>query len=267
MSKLEEALAKANKIRESGVTGKSGRFDALKKDTLVKLSNPYVVTANQPDSHIAEEYRRLKSMLIRDTKTDFLNTIMITSATNAEGKSLTAVNLAVTLAQEIDHSILLIDADIRRPMIHKYLGIEYKYGLSDYLSGDIDISEILLKTGIGNMVCIPAGRMVNNPVELLSSEKMKTFLNEIKHRYMDRYVIIDTPPVLSCAETISIGSLVDGILFVVREGHAQGKAIEEALSMLRGVNILGAVFNKASRVNIDGYYHRYSYKYHKRDRS
>jgi Mrp family chromosome partitioning ATPase len=137
--------------------------------------------------------------------------------------------------------------------------------LSDYLSGNIDISEILIKTGIGNMMCIPAGRMVNNPVELLSSKKMKTFLNEIKHRYMDRYVIIDTPPVLSCAETISIGSLVDGILFVVKEGHAQGKAIEEALNMLRGQNILGVVFNNASNVNTDGYYYPYSYKYHKRE--
>jgi exopolysaccharide/PEP-CTERM locus tyrosine autokinase len=287
MSKLEEALEKANELREANAGKKVGdtggtaektnksiksaadlRTKGFKVPEKVKskvIDNHKIVTITQPDSAIAEEYRRLKSMLIRETKADFLNTIMITSSINGEGKSLTAINLAITLAQEIDHTILLIDADLRKPMIHKYLGIEYKYGLSDYLTQDIDISEILLKTGIGNMVLIPAGRVVENPVELLSSEKMKTLIDEVKHRYMDRYVIIDTPPILSCAEGIAIGSYTNGVLFVVEEGRAQRKMIQEALNMIQGLNILGVVYNNASKANLEGHYSYNYYGYGRKD--
>ena len=146
MSKLEEALEKANKLRESAHVDSSGKADVAKEafpvqETVpIEVINNSLVTITQPHSPIAEEYRRLKSMLIQETTADSLNTFMITSAIDGEGKSVTAINLAVTLAQEINHSMLLIDADLRKPMIHEYLGIEYEYGLSDYLTGDIDIS-------------------------------------------------------------------------------------------------------------------------------
>lgn len=264
MSKIEEALEKARKLRESeaGEKGKPSRIfkkiEPVKVDN-VKVDNQYVITLTKPDSPIAEEYRRLKSMLIRETTTDFLNTIMITSSVEREGKSLTSVNLAITLAQEIDHTILLVDADLRKPMLHEYLGIEVKYGLSDYLTQDIDISEILIKTGIGNLILLPAGHAVDNPVEVLSSEKMKALINELKHRYMDRYVIIDTPPILPFADAISLGSLVDGVIFVVMEGNAQRKSIENALNLVKDLKILGIVFNNASTENLDGHYSRYYY--------
>ena len=262
MSKLEEALEKANRLRNSAaIDDKSRKLDVFQNVEPRKIDNDYIVTLTRPDSPIAEEYRRLKSMLIRETKADFLNTIMITSSVNGEGKTLTAVNLAVTLAQEIDHTILLIDADLRKPMIHECLGIKYKYGLSDYLTQYIDISKVLIKTGIGNMVLLPAGRIVRNPVELLSSEKMKALIKELKQRYMDRYIIVDTPPILSCAEGIAIGSYMDGIVFVVREGQAQKKTIEDALSMIQELNILGLVFNNVSAANLDGHYSPYNYGY------
>ncbi|HDZ00184.1 MAG TPA: polysaccharide biosynthesis tyrosine autokinase [Nitrospirae bacterium] len=267
MSKLEEALEKANKLRNSTIIDdKSQKIDIFRKVEPGKIDNDYIVTVTQPDSPITEEYRRLKAILIRETKADFLNTIMITSSVNGEGKTLTAVNLAVTLAQEIDHTILLIDADLRKPMIHEYLGIKYEYGLSDYLTQDIDISEVLIKTGIGNMVFLPAGRIVKNPVELLSSEKMKALIKELKQRYMDRYIIIDTPPILSCAEGIAIGSYIDGIVFVVREGQAQRKTIEDALNMIQELNIIGVVFNNVSAANLDGHYSGYYSSYKKKEK-
>lgn len=259
MSKIEEALEKARKLRESEAGEKDKPLRIFKKIEPVKVDNQYVITLTKPDSPIAEEYRRLKSMLIRETTADFLNTIMITSSVEREGKSLTSVNLAITLAQEIDHTILLVDADLRKPMLHEYLGIEVKYGLSDYLTQDIDISEILIKTGIGNLILLPAGHAVDNPVEVLSSEKMKALINELKHRYMDRYVIIDTPPILPFADAISLGSLVDGVIFVVMEGNAQRKSIENALNLVKDLKILGIVFNNASTENLDGHYSRYYY--------
>jgi exopolysaccharide/PEP-CTERM locus tyrosine autokinase len=260
MSKLEKALEKAGELREFGDSTKAGKVEIHQEYKTKKISSPYVVTVNQPHSYVSEEYRRLKSMLIRETKSDFLNTIMVTSAIKNEGKSLTSVNLSIAMSQEIDHSVLLVDADLRNPMLHDYLGIDYKYGLSDYLMGDIDISEVLIRTGIGNMVFLPAGRPVENPVELLSSKKMKDLLNDFKHRYMNRYVIIDTPPILACPEGIPIGSFTDGVIFVVREGLAQRSFVENALSMIQGLNILGVVFNDIKETNPDGSYSQYYYQ-------
>ncbi|MBI5408109.1 MAG: polysaccharide biosynthesis tyrosine autokinase [Nitrospirae bacterium] len=269
MSKIEEALEKARILRESEGDDQGDKFDNFRMLEPKKVDNPYIITATLPDSPISEEYRRLKSMLIRDTKTNFLNTIMVTSSVEAEGKTLTAINLAITLAQEIDHTILLIDADMRKPMVHEYLGISYELGLSDYLTGDMDLSEVLIKTGIGNLMLIPAGHTVHNPVELLSSDKMKTLIKEVKHRYVDRYVIIDTPPILPFADAISIGELADGVLFVVKERHVQRKSIENAMNLLKDSRILGVVFNHASVENLDGHYSRYYYynnKYKKKEK-
>ncbi|MCK5503679.1 MAG: polysaccharide biosynthesis protein, partial [Thermodesulfovibrionia bacterium] len=111
MSKIEDALEKANELRGSSALNEGRKLDAFKGIETEEINNHCLVTITQPDTQVAEEYRRLKSMLIRETKADFLNTIMITSSLDAEGKTLTATNLAITLAQEIDHSILLIDAD------------------------------------------------------------------------------------------------------------------------------------------------------------
>lgn len=283
MSKIEDALEKANKLRKSGKAGKPEQAEDVEKpekadstDNTVKTDadkgavsvdavDGNLVTITQPYSPVAEEYRRLKSMILRATKKDFLNTVMITSAIDGEGKSVTAINLAVTLAQEIDHTILLIDSDLRKPVVHEYLGIDYKYGLSDYLTSDIDISEVMIKTGIGKLVLIPAGKRVDNPLELLSSEKMKNLIKEVKQRYKDRYVIIDTPPILSFAEPIAIGANVDGIVFVVKEGHAQKRMIEDALNLIRGLNLLGIVFNDVGVANTGGRYsryHKYKTKYY-----
>lgn len=261
MSKLEEALEKANKMRSvpkhSSVRGEG----VVEKSALEKIDN-HIVTLNERESPIAEEYRRLKSMVIRETKKDFLNMLMVTSSINSEGKTITSINLAIALAQEIDHSILLVDADLRRPMVDRYLGIDYKYGLSDYLTNSMDISEVMLKTNIGNLTVIPAGHGVANPVELLSSSKMHSLMKELKHRYMDRYVIIDTPPVLPFADTIAIGSSMDGVIFVVQEGRAQIPSIQEALNMIKDIRMLGVVYNNVGAASLNGRYsHNYNYVY------
>jgi exopolysaccharide/PEP-CTERM locus tyrosine autokinase len=266
MSRIEEALEKANKLRESESPQKPQPFNAGKTSlpASVTIDNAYIMTLTQPESPIAEEYRKLKSIVIRATKADFLNTIMITSALDSEGKSLTAINLAVSLAQEIDHSILLIDADLRRPLIHDYFGLKPELGLSDYLTGQAELSDILIKTGIGNLTILPAGQRSKNPVELLSSTRMKTLVNEVKHRYADRYVIIDTPPVLPFAEAMAIGSFVDGVIFVVKEGYAQRRTIREAVNLIKDLNIIGVVFNAVSTENLEGHYSRYYYGYYGR---
>jgi exopolysaccharide/PEP-CTERM locus tyrosine autokinase len=230
MSRIEKSLEKAIKLREKG-SRKQEKEDlkaeksspanhVIDSNEKVTIDNPYIVAANGSDSAIAEEYRKLKSIIVKLTKSaNFQNTIMITSTIGREGKSITSLNLAITLAQEYDHTVLLVDADLRQPTLHKHLNIQNKIGLSDCLTNGADISTAMVKTDIGKLVVIPSGRRVSNPAELIASNKMKQTVKELKHRYADRYVIIDTPPILPFAEAHSIGSVVDGVIFIVREGH------------------------------------------------
>lgn len=263
MSKIEESLEKAAVMRDS----KDIKSQAPKKQSddgiPIKISSPFILHFDEPDSKISEGYRRLKAMVLRATKVKFLNTLMVTSSLNGEGKSITAINFALALAQELNQTTLLVDADLKNPMIHNYLGIQYKYGLSDYLLGKVDLSDILIKTNAGNLVILPAGSSVNNPVELLSSEKMKNLIVELKQRYMDRYIIFDTAPSLLSAEAIRVGSWVDGIIFVVKERGAQKDVIKDALDLLREFNILGMVYNQARINSFDGNGIHYNYYYAK----
>lgn len=282
MSKIEEILEKATRLREQGGAS-SAHANAEKRYTpsaapsaplgeaelgpyqaenRLNVENPYLVAITQPHSPVAEEYKKLKSVVIKLTKGErFLNTIMVTSTLQGEGKSITSLNLAISLAQEYDHTVVLVDADLRRPTTHSYLGIPNKIGLSDCLVNGTDVGNALIKTGIGRLSILPAGGPVPNPVELISSSRMKEFIQELKHRYPDRYVIIDTPPVLQFAEAYSIASEVDGVIFVVREGQVPLAHLKEALGMLKGTNLLGVVYNDVE-VNRYSSYHYYSYKYY-----
>ena len=275
MSRIEKAIEKAVKLRDSkisdepkskGLIDKTDEYQSktgIRKETISNLAeinivSPYIITVNEPDSPISEEYRNLKSMIVRLTRQKgFQNTLMITSALSGEGKSITALNLAATLSQEYDYTVLLIDADIRRPFLHTYLNIKPEIGLSDCLIKGLDVGSALLKTNIGKLSFLPAGMNVENPAELLSSNKMKELLGEIKQRYSDRYIIIDTPPILPFAETRSISTAVDGVIFVVKEGMASLQSIRDALELLKNSNILGIVYNDVSIGSLDG--HDYSY--------
>jgi receptor protein-tyrosine kinase/non-specific protein-tyrosine kinase len=191
---------------------------------------------------------------------DFKNTLMITSSIPGEGKSITALNLAISLAQEYDHTVLLIDADLRRPAIHTYLNIQKRKGLADCLAGEADLSEVIVATGIGKLSIVTAGREVSNPAELFSSNRMRDLLEEIKYRYHDRFIIFDTPPLLPFAETLSLAHLVDGVVFVVKEQLATQTNVKDALDVLKGSKVLGIVYNDTSiPMNLERYYSYRSY--------
>lgn len=285
MSRIEEALEKAATLRAS--LPKTANLERVRpvEDTaarqqhspqteyvlppapVVEISNPYVVAATRPGSREAEEYRKLKSTIVALTRRDeFINLIMVTSSLGGEGKSITALNLAVTLAREYDHTVLLIDADLRKPSLHSYLGIEPKLGISDCLTKGIDVGEALVKTGVGKLTFLPAGGGIDNPSEMLSSQKVRDLILEMKHRYPDRYIIIDSPPVLPVSETRSIGALADGIIFVVKEGGASPDEVRDACGAFEKGKILGVVYNNA-RPSANGGYHYYDYGYGHQDSS
>ena len=276
MSRIEEALEKAALMR----TGRAGE-NALHRvepaieevgtyqegeasykpppEQVVVTSNPLLVSANNPSCPVAEEYRKLKSAIVGVTRRgEFLNTLMVTSSFGSEGKSITALNLAISLAQECDHTVLLIDADLRKPSLYKYLGLEQGPGLADCLVDGIGVEKVLVKTGIGKLSFLPSGQHLQNPVEMLSSQKMRNLLADMKQRYHDRYIIIDTPPVLPVAETRSLSSIVDGIVFVVREGVPSPEDIREACHSLGAGKVIGMVYNDAvSTAHTYSYRHKY----------
>ncbi|MGE4441519.1 MAG: XrtA-associated tyrosine autokinase [Desulfomicrobium sp.] len=265
MSRIEEALAKAAGMKAgSRAVETSLRPEApgvvrapMSEVHLsgARLPEETMVVINDPLSPMAEEYRKLKESVVKMTKRErFDNLIAVTSATVAEGKSMTAVNLAACLAGEYDHTVLLIDADLRRPTVHKYLQLGSRKGLSDCLREGLDVGELLVKTDIGKLSVLPAGTPVANPVELFSSEIMRNLFREMKTRYSDRYIIIDTPPVLPFAETRSIARLADGVLLVVKEGQPSLGQIEEALDVL-DTKILGIVYNGTQQQHRNSYYY------------
>jgi exopolysaccharide/PEP-CTERM locus tyrosine autokinase len=274
MSRLEKALEKATNMRkEKRETAKEEKLDSLanvevfKTDEPVKIDSPYIITVTEPESPISEEYRKLKTLVIKLTQSDrSMNTIMITSAVKGEGKTITTLNFAITLAQEYDHTVLLVDADLREPSLHEYLGVNPEKGLTDCLVNGTNISDALIKTGIGRLVYLPSGNKVSNPVELLSSKLMEEFVKELKNRYPDRYVIFDVPPVLAFGETHSLGSMVDGVILVVREGYTSLNHIKEALGRLKNTHIFGVVYNDVVIDRFDGHYNYYYKNYYPREK-
>lgn len=254
MSRIEEALEKAAKLRVDviPVSPASQRFSKIHQPPPItggglKLTNKLLVTANDPHTQAAEEYRKLKSVIVKLTKAaTFLNMLMVTSSIGSEGKSVTAVNLALSLAQEFDHTVLLVDADIRKPTLHSYLGVENTIGLTDCLLDGVDVKDALIRTGVGKLSFLPAGRSVPNPAEMFTSQRIRDFFLEMKNRYHDRYIIIDTPPVLPFAETRSLSAIVDGIVLVAKEGLVTLHNIEETMECLKGTPMLGIVYNEAA---------------------
>jgi len=279
MSRIEKALEKAADLRNThgvGVVLKEGEGKASVQpirlhtppppadgsELVARIDNPLLATLCDPHSPVSEEYRKLKSVVAKFVRQDgFRNVIMVTSSVSSEGKSLTSLNLAITLAQEMDHTVLLVDADLRKPSIQTYLGMEPSKGVSDYLKGEMPLNDLLIKTGIGRLTLLPAGTPLKNPVELFSSQKMRDFVTEIKNRYHDRFIIIDTPPALPFAETRSICAFADGVLFVIREGQATPESIVEAMKSLDSSKLIGAVYNDATSASLNGHYHYYGYGY------
>lgn len=207
-------------------------------------TSPFLDNLNNPYSPLGEEFRKLKAALVQLTTGDvFHNSVLVTSSVQNEGKSITALNLAISLAQEYDHTVLLIDGDFRRPSAHNYLGIENSKGFADCLLGEAEIGDVIIPTGIGRLSVITAGRAVPNPVELFASQKTESLIAEMKYRYHDRFIIFDSPPVLLFAESRTLAHLVDGVLFVVKEQLASQKNVKEALEALKGCRMLGMVYN------------------------
>ncbi len=277
MSRIEKAMEKAAQLRQ-GVGGTATQpplhsgpdvssvihNPQERQDAVMPATSdcPFLMNLNAPFSAGAEEIRKVKELLLNKTKEDgFKNTLMITSSIPGEGKTLTSLNLAISLAEELDHTVLLVEADLRRPSMHHYLKLEDRPGFSSCLLGEADLRDTIIPTGIGKLSIIRAGHSVPNPSELFSSQRTKDLIQAMKSRYPDRYIIFDPPPILPFTEARSLARLVDGTLFVAMERHATIHDIKESLELLKGTTVLGMVYNGAEHSVGDkrySYYQRYA---------
>ncbi|MDH5387398.1 MAG: XrtA-associated tyrosine autokinase [Gammaproteobacteria bacterium] len=233
------------------------------KDRLINAN--MLVPGSPLGENFTDEYRRIKRPLLENAfgKTASLvdsgNLILVTSSIPGEGKTHTAANLALSIAHERDHTVLLVDCDVNRHGISKLFGLTDKQGLVDVLESDtLTAGDVLLRTDIPELSIISAGKGHDYVTELLASQKMLNFVSELTSRYDDRVIVFDGPPLLPTPQTQVLAGLVGQIVFVIEAGKTPQMLVEEALEMIPREKATNLVLNKSEGIsNRGGYYYGY----------
>jgi exopolysaccharide/PEP-CTERM locus tyrosine autokinase len=233
---------------------------------LVKMRQYGIVTPDQGRTQIAEQYRVIKRPLLTNAfnKGPGMikngNLIMVTSALAGEGKSFCTVNLAMSIAMEMDRTVLLVDADVARPSIPKILGVGTERGLLDILvEEDLGLADVLIKTDVEKLTLLTAGRRHSHSTELLASRNMGELLKELAERYADRVVIFDSPPLLLTSEARVLASQMGQIVLVVEAETTSQQAVRETLRQIESCDVVNLIYNKARTFSGGEYY---GYYYH-----
>ena len=233
---------------------------------LAKMRDYGIVTPDQGRTQIAEQFRVIKRPLLTNAfnKGPGMikngNLIMVTSALAGEGKSFCTVNLAMSIAMEMDRTVLLVDADVARPTVPKILGLGTERGLMDILlDDDLDLADVLIKTDIEKLTLLTAGRRHSHSTELLASQSMGELLKELAQRYSDRVVIFDSPPLLLTSEARVLASQMGQIVLVVEAETTSQQAVKETLRQIESCDVVNLIYNKARSFSGGEYY---GYYYH-----
>ena len=277
MSKLKKAMEKAKAARETDSKAfvqevpafPAKREAAKRKDTRGEnVSVAYSTTRVQPVEPAVLKRNKIISLFHENRMTDHLktlrtqvlnsleqiggNSLLITSANPGEGKTFTAINLGVSIAQELDRTVLIVDADLKNPSKDHYnfskdfFGISPERGLSDYLMGQAEIQDLLVNPGIEKLTMLPAGRPMANSAEHLGSPRMEALVIELRERYCeDRIVIFDSPALLAVTDPLVFSRAIDGVLLVAEAERTTPSDIKRCLELLTGCTIMGTVLNKA----------------------
>ena len=246
----------------AGVTSMQVEID------LKRLARMGGVTPDAERSQVAEEFRLIKRPLLANAfgqggaAVRNGNLIMVTSALPGEGKSFCSLNLAISIATEMERTVLLVDADVARPRLPEYLGIRAGKGLMDVLQDpSLELSEVMLRTNIPKLSLLTAGHPYKHGTELLASSAMSRLVADLANRYPDRVIIFDSPPLLSTSEASVLATHMGQIVMVVEAEKTSQEAVKEALSQLESCEVIGMVLNKSTAVlgndNYYGYYGTY----------
>lgn len=217
-----------------------------------------LVTIKEPYSIAAEQYRVLCTRVSQLMQNKSSYALAITSSVKDEGKTFTALNLAISLSRDFDEKVLLIEGDLKNPSLHEYLKYPPGFGLSDVLEGKANFETTSIQLFEGRLSVLFAGKTVSNPSILLSSHKMQELINSGKGNF--RYIIIDTAPIIPMADINIYSAFVDGLLLVIRAGKTPRSVIKRALSTIPPEKVIGAVLNEVE-LNYSRYYYGTKYSY------
>lgn len=260
MEKIQKALDKARASRDGspltawpypGATDDalaaaiaSGQICLMRSDPERLIERR--VIAQAPGEPVADRFRILRTQVMQKLAVAGNRTLAVTSPNADEGKTLVAVNLAISLAMVPEQTVLLVDLDLRRPGVHKYFGIEPKLGVTDYLLDKAKLAECLVNPGIERLVILPAGEPLDSSSEVLSSAQMLGLAKELRERNSLCVVIYDLPPLLATGDALTFLNQRESCLLVVAEGVTEIGDVERSLELLQSVNVIGTVLNKAT---------------------
>ena len=250
------------KATHDGSGGKANpHHKTVKIDWEQLVEEGYLSRDQSLNISLVEEYRMIKRPLINNAfgrgahGIDKANLILITSSLPSEGKTFSAINLAISIANERDKNVLLIDADVAKPSIAKRLNIKSSPGLIEFLENDdIEFADICLKTDLPGLQIIPAGKRHAFSTELLSSDKMINFVDELSQRYPDRLVIFDSPPLLAATQAEVLASMVGQIVLVISAETTMQSTVLEALKKMETTDVILALLNKSNQGLVMDYY-------------
>ena len=260
MGRITEALKKVADERIIRIQQKPDVQYVVKKVENTKIE-PHIVAFHDTASPVGEQYKIIRTN-IQSLKTggDY-KVFLITSSMNGEGKTVTAVNLSMTIAGDLNNkSVLLIDADMRKGKVARYLGLNRKPGLSDILKGEVPLEEALVSPNINNFTIIPAGKPAKNPAELLSSKKMIQLLAAVRTKF--DYVFVDSPPVMPLTDPCILGSICDAAILVIQAGRTQRDTVKTVENRLKQVHtkVLGYIITGVE-YHLPHYLYRYAHEY------
>ena len=256
MDKIKKALEKAEKFEENIQTKTTVSLKKVGKELTPVYTQTRVVPIDEKillnnkiysyfqDNLLTEQLRVLRTKIIDKLEKINGNTILITSARPGEGKTLIAINLAISIAQKYDRTVLLVDANLKNPMVHSYLGIDVDKGLSDVLLKEAHIPEVLINPSIPRFIIMPAGKKISGSAELLNSPTAEIVFHDIKTRYPERLIIFDSPSILTCADPLVLADYADAVLLVIEAEKTPAEDIKEAVELLQEKPLVGVVLNK-----------------------
>lgn len=262
MDFIQQAIDKAREQRQTGAHPESGEAPAREvpppkagtqkieyTHTRIVELNPEqmrrerIIAASDDDKR-ADSYRQLRTQILRKFRENKWHTLAITSPNSQAGKTLTALNLAISLSLEVNQTVMLVELDLRNPSILNKLGIENEYGLIDVVEGKVELNQALVNPGFERLVILPNSGNAKRRSELLSSPEMGALLHDIVHRYESRLIIFDLPALLDDDDALVFAPYADATLLVVEDCVSKRADIERSMQLLQGTHLLGTVLNK-----------------------
>jgi capsular exopolysaccharide synthesis family protein len=268
MKKIVKAVEK-RKQEYGGISGSTGfRFSGgrgnkkeheIKKVELVSstLRKNCILHGGEMES-ATMAYNMLRTQVYKQMVENGWTTLAVTSSNKAEGKSLTALNLAFSLSRSVQQQVIILDMDLRRPSMHKKLNIAPKYGMSDYFQRDVPITSIMFSPEHSDLIVMPGREPLENASELLASYKTQKLFSELKKMFQSRIIVLDLPPVLLVDDVMGMADHIDCSLLVVSESRSKKEELTQTIDLLQGGNIVGTVLNNSSsKVSGGGYDYYY----------